>query len=63
MTTPVRLSPLAGKPAPANLLADVSRLITAYYTEQPDPAIGGLKVIAEHGWFAARPSMVAVALG
>jgi phosphoglucomutase len=32
-----RISPLAGKPAPANILVDVPRLITAYYTERPDP--------------------------
>jgi len=33
----VRLSPLAGKPAPASLLVDIPRLITAYYAAQPDP--------------------------
>ena len=33
----VKLNPLAGKPAPASLLVDVPRLITAYYTAQPDP--------------------------
>jgi phosphoglucomutase len=32
-----RISPLAGKPAPADILVDVPRLITAYYTERPDP--------------------------
>jgi phosphoglucomutase len=32
------LNPLAGKPAPAALLVDVSRLVTAYYTDRPDPA-------------------------
>jgi phosphoglucomutase len=32
-------SPLAGKPAPASILVDVPSLITAYYTEQPDPAV------------------------
>ena len=32
--------------------------ITAVLTEAPGngAAIGGLKVVAEHGWFAARPS-------
>jgi len=30
-------SPLAGKPAPPELLIDVPRLIAAYYTEKPDP--------------------------
>lgn len=33
------LSPLAGKPAPAQLLVDIARLVTAYYTGQPDAAI------------------------
>jgi len=33
------VSPLAGKPAPASILANVPRLLTAYYTERPDPAI------------------------
>ena len=31
-------SPLAGKPAPRSLLANVPRLVTAYYVEHPDPA-------------------------
>ena len=44
MTTPVRLSPLAGKPAPANLLVDLPKLITAYYTERPDPTIASQRV-------------------
>jgi phosphoglucomutase len=34
----VKTSPLAGKPAPRALLVDVPRLITAYYTDPPDPA-------------------------
>ena len=37
--TDARLSPLAGKPPPANMLVDLPKLITAYYTERPDPAI------------------------
>jgi phosphoglucomutase len=44
MTSPVRLNPLAGKPAPLTLLVDVPRLITAYYTERPDPAIPAQRV-------------------
>ncbi|HEU4600549.1 MAG TPA: phosphoglucomutase, alpha-D-glucose phosphate-specific, partial [Steroidobacteraceae bacterium] len=28
---------LAGKPAPAGLLANIPRLITAYFSERPDP--------------------------
>jgi phosphoglucomutase len=35
----VSVSPLAGKPAPAAILANIPRLVTAYYTERPDPAI------------------------
>ena len=31
------LHELAGKPAPAYLLVNVARLVTAYYTDQPDP--------------------------
>jgi phosphoglucomutase len=32
------LHPLAGKPAPAELLDNVPRLVSAYYTGEPDPA-------------------------
>jgi phosphoglucomutase len=42
MTT--RISPLAGKPAPASLLVDVPRLVTAYYTEVPDPSVAAQRV-------------------
>ena len=38
------LSPLAGKPAPAQLLGDLPRLVTAYYTGQPDAAIATQRV-------------------
>src|SRR5215471_9180244 len=31
-------SPLAGKPAPRSLLANVARLVSAYYVEGPDPS-------------------------
>jgi phosphoglucomutase len=34
----VKINPLAGKPAPPALLVDVPRLITAYYTVEPDPS-------------------------
>jgi phosphoglucomutase len=33
----MKLSPLAGKPAPPAILVDVSRLISAYYAGVPDP--------------------------
>ena len=29
--------PLAGKPVPAAMLANVSRLVTAYFSERPNP--------------------------
>ncbi len=31
------MHPLAGRPAPRSLLVSIPRLITAYYTEEPDP--------------------------
>jgi len=39
-----RVDPLAGQPAPADRLVDVPRLITAYYTERPDPAVSAQRV-------------------
>ena len=33
------LSPLAGKPAPLDILVDVPRLVTAYYALRPDPSV------------------------
>jgi phosphoglucomutase len=38
------ISPLAGQPAPPSMLLDVSRLITAYYTDVPDPAVPAQRV-------------------
>jgi phosphoglucomutase len=32
----MKISPLAGKPAPAELLVDVAKLVTAYFCETPD---------------------------
>ncbi|MGE0681936.1 MAG: phosphoglucomutase (alpha-D-glucose-1,6-bisphosphate-dependent) [Candidatus Binatia bacterium] len=32
-------NPLAGKPAEPSMLANIPRLITAYYAEQPDPTV------------------------
>ena len=32
-------SPLAGKPAPASMLVNIPQLVTAYYTEKPDPTV------------------------
>jgi phosphoglucomutase len=41
----MEVSPFAGKPAPASVLVDVPRLITAYYTETPDPSAPGQRVV------------------
>ena len=38
------ISPLAGRPAPPAMLLDVSKLVTAYYTERPDPAVPAQRV-------------------
>ena len=38
MGTP-KVHPLAGKPAPTSILVDVAKLVTAYFTERPDPEI------------------------
>lgn len=40
----MKISPLAGKPAPASMLIDVPKLVTAYYTELPDPSVPGQRV-------------------
>ena len=42
MTTPEKPQP--GKLAPANMLVDLPKLITAYYTETPDPAVSTQRV-------------------
>ena len=36
--------PLAGQPAPSDLLVDVPRLVSAYYTGRPDPAVPSQRV-------------------
>ena len=38
------ISPLAGKPVKPDNLVNVSKLITAYYTDTPDPSIPGQRV-------------------
>jgi phosphoglucomutase len=40
----MEISPLAGKPADPASLVDVPKLVTAYYTEIPDPAVPGQRV-------------------
>jgi phosphoglucomutase len=37
-------SPFAGKPAEASMLVNVPRLVTAYYTEAPDPSVPAQRV-------------------
>jgi len=39
-----RISQLAGKPAPKEILVDIPKLITAYYTGIPDPSIAEQRV-------------------
>jgi phosphoglucomutase len=39
-----KINPLAGHAAPAASLVDIPRLITAYYSERPDPAIAAQQV-------------------
>jgi phosphoglucomutase len=38
------VSPLAGKPAPESILANIPRLVTDYYALEPDPAVATQKV-------------------
>ena len=40
----MKVSPLAGKPAEASMLVNVPRLVTAYYTELPDPSVPAQRV-------------------
>ena len=39
-----RISPIAGTPAPLSSLVDIAKLVTAYYTELPDPSIPAQRV-------------------
>ena len=38
------ISPLAGQPAPASMLIDVARLVSAYHLDVPDPTIAAQRV-------------------
>ncbi len=40
----MKISPLAGKPAPPGILVNVPQLITAYCTEVPDPSVPAQRV-------------------
>jgi phosphoglucomutase len=44
MTAMPPANPLAGKPAPASLLVDLPRLVTAYYTQRPDVSVAAQRV-------------------
>ncbi len=35
----MKVSPLAGKPAPASILVNIAKLVTAYYTDVPDASV------------------------
>ena len=53
----MKISPLAGKPAQASMLVNVPRLVTAYYTEVPDPSVPDAKSCLRHlrtSWFLIR---------
>jgi phosphoglucomutase len=40
----MKISPLAGKPAEASMLVNIPKLVTAYYTETPDPSVPAQRV-------------------
>jgi len=40
----MRISPLAGKPAPESILANIPRLVTSYYALEPDVSVAAQKV-------------------
>ncbi|MEO6235675.1 MAG: alpha-D-glucose phosphate-specific phosphoglucomutase, partial [Vicinamibacterales bacterium] len=40
----MNISPLAGKPAEPSMLVNVPRLVTAYYTQIPDPSVPSQRV-------------------
>jgi phosphoglucomutase len=41
----MKISPYAGKPADASRLVNIPRLVTAYYSEAPDPAVPEQRVV------------------
>jgi phosphoglucomutase len=41
----MKVSPLAGHPAPPEMLVEVPKLIAAYYDAVPDPAVAGQRVV------------------
>ena len=40
----MKISSLAGKPAPTSILVNVPRLVTAYFAEKPDPSVPAQRV-------------------
>lgn len=40
----IPINPLAGQPAPASMLIDVAKLVSAYHTDVPDPMIAAQRV-------------------
>ncbi|MFL6622910.1 MAG: phosphoglucomutase (alpha-D-glucose-1,6-bisphosphate-dependent) [Sulfurifustis sp.] len=40
----MKTHPMAGKPLEVSMLVDVPKLVTAYYTEIPDPSVAGQRV-------------------
>lgn len=40
----MNINPHAGKPAEQNMLVDIPRLVTAYYTEKPDPSLSDQRI-------------------
>jgi phosphoglucomutase len=49
----MKASPYAGKPAEASMLVNIPKLVTAYYTDTPDPSVpalaGALEALAANG--------------
>ena len=41
----MQVNPLAGQPPPPSVLGNTPRLVTAYYTRQPDPAMPAQRVV------------------
>ncbi|AMJ65978.1 phosphoglucomutase (alpha-D-glucose-1,6-bisphosphate-dependent) [Hymenobacter sp. PAMC 26628] len=41
----MKISPLAGRPAPPEILVNVPQLVAAYYTDAPDPAVAAQRVV------------------
>ena len=40
----MKVSPFAGKPAEASMMVNVPRLVTAYYTQTPDPSVPAQRI-------------------